>query len=80
MCFPIVVKINRLGKYIDESFSNRYYEELTVGIDFTARDLQRNLKQLGLPWEISKGFDNSAAIGKFVHKNEFVQKERQSRN
>lgn len=67
----IVVKINRLGKYIEEKFAHRYYEELTVGIDFTARDLQRNLKQQGLPWEISKSFDNSAAIGNFVSKSEF---------
>lgn len=68
----IVVKINRLGKYIDESFSHRYYDELTVGIDFTARDIQRKLKQLGLPWEISKAFDNSAAIGKFIPKDELT--------
>ena len=67
----IVVKINRLGKNIAEEFAHRYYEEITVGIDFTARDLQRNLKEKGLPWEISKGFDNSAAIGKFVSKETF---------
>lgn len=67
----IVVKINRLGKSIEEKFAHRYYDELTVGIDFTARDLQRKLKQQGLPWEISKAFDNSAAIGDFVPKNEF---------
>ncbi|MGV8964345.1 MAG: fumarylacetoacetate hydrolase family protein [Candidatus Saccharimonadaceae bacterium] len=67
----IVIKINRLGKHIDLEFAHRYYDELTVGIDFTARDLQRKLKQLGLPWEISKGFDSSAAIGKFVSKDEF---------
>ena len=67
----IVIKINRLGKHIDQEFAHRYYDELTVGIDFTARDLQRNLKQLGLPWEISKGFDGSAALGNFVSKDEF---------
>ena len=67
----IVVKINRLGKSIEEKFAHRYYDELTVGIDFTARDLQRKLKQQGLPWETSKAFDNSAAIGDFVPKNEF---------
>lgn len=67
----IVVKIDRLGKNIAEEFAHRYYHELTVGIDFTARDLQRNLKQLGLPWEKAKGFDNSAAIGNFVSKDEF---------
>ena len=67
----IVVKINRLGKYIDEKFAHRYYDELTVGIDFTARDLQRNLKEKGHPWEIAKGFDGSAAIGSFIAKQEF---------
>lgn len=67
----IVIKINRLGKHIDEEFAHRYYDEFTVGIDFTARDLQRNLKELGLPWEISKGFDSSAAIGSFVSKHDF---------
>ena len=67
----IVIKINRLGKHIAEEFAHRYYDELTVGIDFTARDLQRDLKEKGLPWEISKSFDNSAAIGRFVSKQEF---------
>ena len=67
----IVIRINRLGKHIAENFAHRYYDELTVGIDFTARDLQRNLKEKGLPWEISKGFDSSAAIGTFVSKEEF---------
>lgn len=66
----LVVKINRLGKNIGEPFAYRYYDEITVGIDFTARDLQRKQKELGLPWEIAKGFDNSAAIGKFISKNE----------
>ncbi len=67
----MVVKINRLGKNIDEKFAHRYYDELTVGIDFTARDIQRNLKEKSLPWEISKGFDGSAAIGSFIPKKEF---------
>ena len=67
----MVVKINRLGKNIAEKFANRYYDELTVGIDFTARDLQKSLKEKGLPWEISKSFDNSAAIGNYVSKEEF---------
>lgn len=67
----IVIKIDRLGKYIAEEFAHRYYKELTVGIDFTARDLQRKLKQQGLPWEKSKSFDNSAAIGSFISKDEF---------
>lgn len=64
----VVVRINRLGKNIAERFAHRYYDELTVGIDFTARDIQSDLKQKGLPWEISKGFDNSAAVGEFVSK------------
>ena len=62
----IVVKIGRLGKNIAESFAYRYYDEVTVGIDFTARDLQAKLRQQGLPWETCKAFDNSAAIGKFL--------------
>ena len=67
----LVVKIDRLGKHIAEGFAHRYYNEITVGIDFTARDLQRKLKEKGLPWEISKGFDSSAAIGSFISKEEF---------
>lgn len=66
----LVVKINRLGKNITERFAYRYYDEITVGIDFTARDLQRKQKELGLPWEIAKSFDNSAAIGEFIPRNE----------
>ncbi|MCD8192965.1 MAG: fumarylacetoacetate hydrolase family protein [Tannerellaceae bacterium] len=62
----IVVKIDRLGKNIAERFAHRYYSEITVGIDFTARDLQSRLRQQGLPWELSKAFDNSAVIGSFV--------------
>ncbi|WP_459187837.1 fumarylacetoacetate hydrolase family protein [Parabacteroides sp. APC149_11_2_Y6] len=62
----IVVKIDRLGKNIAERFAHRYYNEITVGIDFTARDLQSKLRTNGLPWEISKAFDNSAAIGDFI--------------
>ncbi len=65
----IVVKINKMGKNIAERFAHRYYEELTIGIDFTARDLQAELKKKGLPWEISKAFDNSAAVGKFISKS-----------
>ena len=67
----IVVKIDRLGKNIAERFAHRYYNEVTVGIDFTARDLQRELRAKGLPWEISKAFDNSAVIGDFVSVNKF---------
>ena len=66
----LVIKISRLRKNIGERFAHRYYDEITVGIDFTARDLQRKQKELGLPWEIAKGFDNSAAVGKFISKNE----------
>ena len=62
----VVVRINKLGKNIAEQFAHRYYDEITVGIDFTARDLQNDLCQKGLPWEICKGFDGSAVIGEFV--------------
>jgi 2-keto-4-pentenoate hydratase/2-oxohepta-3-ene-1,7-dioic acid hydratase in catechol pathway len=62
----IVIKICRLGKNIAEEFASRYYDEATVGIDFTARDIQRRFKSLGLPWEICKAFDNSAVVGKFL--------------
>ena len=62
----LVVKIDRLGKNIAERFAHRYYSEVTVGIDFTARDLQRRLREQGLPWEISEAFDNSAVIGTFI--------------
>lgn len=62
----IVIRIDRLGKNIAERFAHRYYSELTVGIDFTARDLQSRLRAQGLPWEISKAFDNSAVVGEFI--------------
>lgn len=67
----VVIKIDKMGKNIAERFAHRYYNEITVGIDFTARDLQDQLKAKGLPWEISKGFDNSAALGTFVPKDKF---------
>lgn len=67
----IVVKISKMGKNIAERFAYRYYEEITLGIDFTARDVQSELKKKGLPWEISKAFDNSAAVGQFVPKDKF---------
>lgn len=67
----VVVKIDRLGKNIAERFAHRYYSEVTVGIDFTARDIQRRQKERGLPWEIAKSFDNSAAIGTFVPISDF---------
>lgn len=62
----IVVRINRAGKDISQRFAHRYYDEVTVGIDFTARDLQTKLRNGGLPWELCKGFDGSAGIGKFI--------------
>ena len=67
----LVVRINKVGKHIQQKFANTYYDELTVGIDFTARDIQRQCQQKGLPWEISKGFDGAAPIGKFVKKDSF---------
>jgi 2-keto-4-pentenoate hydratase/2-oxohepta-3-ene-1,7-dioic acid hydratase in catechol pathway len=67
----VVLKINRLGKDIAPKFTCRYYSEITVGIDFTARDLQKQCKEKGHPWEIAKAFDNSAAIGRFVEKDVF---------
>lgn len=62
----LVIRIAHVGKDISERFAHRYYEEVTVGIDFTARDLQAKLKSNGLPWDICKGFDGSAAVGTFV--------------
>lgn len=62
----VVVKINKVGKYIDPKFAHKYYSEISVGIDFTARDVQQKLKEKGLPWEKAKAFDNSAVIGTFV--------------
>ena len=64
----LVVRINRLGKNIEERFAHKYYEEVSVGIDFTARDLQSKLKDKGLPWERAKAFDGSAVVGKFMPK------------
>lgn len=62
----MVVRINRLGKNIAERFAHRYYDAVTVGIDFTARDLQNKFRAEGKPWELCKGFDNSAAIGDWI--------------
>lgn len=67
----LVVRICRLGKNIAERFAHRYYDAVTVGIDFTARDLQRKFRSVGDPWELSKGFDSSAAIGDFVSVDKF---------
>ena len=62
----VVLKISRLGKGISEKFAHRYFDEITVGIDITARDLQNKLSAKGLPWEISKCFDSAAPVGKFI--------------
>lgn len=67
----ILVKINKVGKYIDKKFASKYYDEIGLGIDFTARDLQSKLKEKGLPWEKSKSFDGSAVIGNFISKKKF---------
>ncbi len=66
----ILVKINRLGKFIDEKFAHKYYEEIGLGIDFTARDVQNKMKEKGLPWEKAKAFDGSAVIGRFFNKED----------
>ena len=66
----LVVKISRLGKNIEAKFAHRYYDEIGLGIDFTARDLQRQLIEKGLPWEKAKAFDSSAVLGKFIPKDE----------
>lgn len=68
----VLVKINRIGKYIDKKFAHKYYEEIGLGIDFTARDLQQDLKSKGLPWEKAKGFDGAAVIGEWLPKSNFT--------
>ena len=67
----LVIRINRLGKSINEKFAHRYYSEIGLGIDFTARDLQYDLIKKGLPWEKCKSFDNSAVVSKFVDINRY---------
>ncbi len=62
----LVLRISKNGKYIQDKFANKYYDAVTVGIDFTARDIQNELKEKGLPWEKAKAWDNSAAIGKWI--------------
>jgi len=64
----LVLRISKAGKHIDEAFADRYFDQIGLGIDFTARDLQQQCKEKGLPWEIAKGFDGSAPLGKFVDK------------
>jgi len=67
----ILIKIKRIGKHIDRRFAHKYYDEIGLGIDFTARDLQTQLKEAGLPWEKAKAFDGAAVIGNFIDKNTF---------
>ncbi|MGK4569102.1 fumarylacetoacetate hydrolase family protein [Flavobacterium sp. 3HN19-14] len=71
----VLVKINKVGKYISPKFAHTYYDEIGLGIDFTARDLQQKLKDKGLPWEKAKAFDGSAVIGEFLPKSQFVSME-----
>ncbi len=71
----ILVRINKVGKYIDTKFASNYYDEIGLGIDFTARDLQAKLKEKGLPWEKAKAFDGSAVIGNFLSKKDFSSTE-----
>ncbi len=67
----IVIKINKTGKHIQKKFSHKYYDMLTLGVDFTARDIQEKLKKASQPWEKAKAFDGSAPIGRFIHKSDF---------
>ena len=67
----VILKICKLGKSIDKKFANKYYNKISLGIDFTARDIQNKLKEKGLPWEKSKAFDGSALIGNWIDKDEF---------
>ncbi len=67
----LVLKISKAGKNIQPKFAHKYYDEIGIGIDFTARDLQAKFKEKGLPWEKSKGFDGAAPLGKFVKKSQF---------
>jgi len=66
----LVLKISKAGKNIDAAFAHKYYEEVGIGIDFTARDIQAKCKEKGLPWEKAKAFDGSAPIGRFINKKE----------
>ncbi|MDT7827631.1 fumarylacetoacetate hydrolase family protein [Pricia sp. S334] len=67
----VLIKIKKVGKHIHQKFAPTYYDEVGLGIDFTARDLQSKLKEKGLPWEKAKGFDGAAIIGKWRHKSDF---------
>lgn len=68
----IIVKINNMGKNIEAKFAHKYYNEIGIGIDFTARDVQSKLKEKGLPWEKAKAFNGSAPVSKFVSKDRFL--------
>jgi 2-keto-4-pentenoate hydratase/2-oxohepta-3-ene-1,7-dioic acid hydratase in catechol pathway len=68
----LLVKINKIGKHIDQKFAHKYYDEIGLGIDFTARDVQAKLKEKGLPWEKAKAFDGAAVVGKFLAKDTFL--------
>ena len=67
----ILVKINKVGKHIQRKFAHNYYDQIGLGIDFTARDLQKELKTKGLPWERAKGFDGSAVVGSWLNRDQF---------
>ncbi|MGY0407161.1 MAG: fumarylacetoacetate hydrolase family protein [Polaribacter sp.] len=67
----VLIKINKVGKHINEKFAHKYYDEIGLGIDFTARDIQEKCKEKGLPWEKAKAFDGSAVIGEFYPKEHF---------
>ena len=67
----VFVRINKVGKHIAKKFAHKYYDEIGLGIDFTARDVQKQQKEKGLPWEIAKSFDGAAVIGKWIDKNKF---------
>ena len=70
----VLVKINKVGKYIDAKFAHKYYDEVGLGIDFTDREMQLKLKEKGLPWEKAKAFDGSAVVGEFYPKEQFDMK------
>ncbi len=67
----LLVRINKLGKHIQPKFAHTYYDEIGLGVDFTARDIQERLRKEGLPWELAKSFDSSAAVSPFIPKDQF---------
>jgi len=67
----LIVKINKIGKHIDPRFAHKYYDEISVGLDFTARDVQQKLSSEGLPWECAKSFDGATVLGKWISKSQF---------